>query len=195
MKINSITTLISFQKKFMTNATILKNGKNHECPIYELDSIEDKDYFEKVTQDKDWKNADHLHEIKADFPENFPRERTYTIEDTNEKCLGFINIENCPEGNKIEISLLETCPKYARKNAEREIKGIGQALINFLIALAKEKKINSINIPIVQTGAESFYEKCGFNTSIFPEDDVMLTAKEYDNALKKNKYVKTETQQ
>ena len=67
MKINSTTTPISFQKEFITNATVLKNGNNHECQIYELDSVKDKDYFEKIKQDRNWRKANFLDAIEKYF--------------------------------------------------------------------------------------------------------------------------------
>lgn len=183
MKINLLTSTISFQKKFLTTATVLKRGRNYECNIYELDPTEDKDYFSKVYNDRAWKKSVYIKEMKEDFPENYPKEKTYTIEDTNEKCLGFINIEDCYD--TIEINLLEVCPKLSYKAKRRKTKYIGQGLINFLISLAKEQEKKRITVPIVRIGAEGFYEKCGFELVNNPMEDALLTSNNFDKVLEK----------
>ncbi len=186
MKINSITTPISFQKRFMTTANVLKNGKKYECDIFEINPIEDDDYFKKIKKDKKWKNAEFLSEATEGFPYGFLCQRTYTIENKKEECLGFVNID-CENENKIEIDLLEVCPQYTHKNKQRDIKYIGQALINFLIELAKEENKEEITVPTIYEDAIDFYEKCGFSFIFTQEENAKLTSDKFDDALEQNR--------
>ena len=188
MKINSITTPISFQKTFITNATILKNGENHECQIYELDSVEDKDYFEKLRQDKKWRKANLINAIEKYFLRDYATEKTYTMEDEN-GCLGVIDIDIFND-ERIDINWLETCPKYAHKNKLRGTKNIGRALINFVVNLAKENNIEKIAVPDTTKKSFDFYDKYGFYFSTCHGEDVMIMSEDFDYVLEKNNYKK-----
>ena len=186
MKINPITTPINFQKKFITNATILKNGRNYECDIFEINPIKDYDYFIQLKQDKNWKDALFLDEGEEWFSYSFLGQRTYTIENKEKECLGFVHID-CEDSKKIEINLLEVCPKYANKNKQREAKYIGTALINFLINLAKGEKKEEITVPTVYPPSIDFYKKCGFANLLVPKEYAKLTSNKFDDALEQNK--------
>ena len=89
--------------------------------------------------------------------------------------------------NKIEIDLLEVCPQYTHKNKQRDIKYIGQALINFLIELAKEENKEEITVPTVYEDAIDFYERCGFSFIFTQEENAKLTSDKFDNALEQNR--------
>lgn len=186
MKIQSSINTTSFQKRFMTTANVLNNGKKYECDIFEINPIEDDDYFEKIKKDKKWKNAEFLNEAAEGFPYGFLCQRTYTIENKKKECLGFVNVD-CENANKIEIDLLEVCPQYAHKNKQRDIKYIGQALINFLIELAKAEQKEEITVPTVYENAIDFYEKCGFSFIFTQEENGKLTSDKFDDAIKQNK--------
>lgn len=183
MRINTIATNLSFKKDLIATADVLRKGKNYECNIFELNNVKDFFYFEKVKQDPNWNKAEYLNEIAEDFPMNFPTEKTYTIENEEEQCLGFTTVEFFDK-ERMEISLLETCPKFAHQRGRREIKYIGQAIINFLINIAQERNIQKITVPISSNKSKKFYERCGFKTSnILKEDDATLLSKNYDKAL------------
>ena len=77
MKLYFSTNPISFQKTFITTANVLNSGKIEECNIFELDSKEDKDYFENLKENKNWENAIYLDKINEIFKKDFPAETTY----------------------------------------------------------------------------------------------------------------------
>ena len=186
MQIQSSTSLISFQKRFMANAIVLQDSKPLECKIFEVNEVDDKDYFINVQNDAKWKKAVYLDEISEDFPYNFPYEKIYTLENKKEECLGYLSIDVF-DPKKLEVNLLETCPAYSIRNNKRGIQNIGQELIKFLVGLAKEKNVDAITVPIVADSAFGFYEKCGFKTFNHKEADeeARLEAKDFDSVLKK----------
>ena len=136
MQIQTFMSPISFQKSFMSNATVLQDGKPLDCKIFEVNYKDDKDYFDKVQNDKNWKKAVYLDEIVEDFPYDFPYEKIYTIENSKEDCLGYLSIDVFDK-HKLEVNLIETCPKYSIRNEKRGIQNIGQELMNFLVRIAK----------------------------------------------------------
>ena len=188
MQIQAFTTSISFQKKFMSNATVIENGKKSECKIFEVNYKEDKDYFEKVQNDKNWKKAVYLDEIIEDFPYDFPYEKIYTIENIKEECLGYLSIDVFDK-HKLEVNLIETCPEYSIRNKKRGIQNIGKELMNFLVGMAKDRNVDAITVPIVADSAFPFYEKYGFKTFNHKEadDEARLDSADFDNVLAKNK--------
>ena len=185
MHIQKVISSISFQKHFSGNANIINDGKIEECNIYELNFEEDKDYFVKLKENKDWKKAVYLDELAEDWPLDFFYEKTYVLENKKEDCLGFVNVDYS-ESDRIEISLLETCPKLTHKKKSRKIKHVGQELINFVIKLAQERELDCVTVPIVRVGAEDFYKKCGFQISGFVGEDAILEADDFDYVLAKN---------
>lgn len=186
MKINLLTSTISFQKRFLTTATVLKRGRNYECNIYELDPTEDKDYFTKVERDNKWNNSLYLEHIIKDFPKDYPTKTTYSIENKKGECLGFVNVENDEEENCLGIDLIETCPKHTSKSKKREFKKIGTALINFLVNFAKENKFKAVTIPAVAKKARGFYQKYGFCMVYEDYIDAEITSDRYDDVLVEN---------
>lgn len=186
MQIQKVTSPISFQKRFMSNATVLQDGKPLDCKIFEVNYKEDKDYFAKVQNDKNWKKAVYLDEIVEDFPYDFPCEKIYTIENSKEDCLGYLSIDVF-DPKKVEVNLLETCPKYSIRNKKRGIQNIGKELMNFIVRMAKDRNVDAITVPIVADSAFPFYEKYGFKIFNHKEADeeARLDAKDFDLVLKK----------
>ena len=185
MKINSIKTPISFQKRFMTTANVLNKGKVEECNIFELNCDEDKDYFKKVAEDKNWKNTIFLDTIEKFFLNDYFTEKTYTIENKQEDCLGIIDVDVYKD-ERIDINWIETCPKLAHNNILRRTKYVGKALVNFIINTAKENNIKKVSVPEIAETSHKFYKKYGFSFITNEGEDAVITAENYDDVLEKN---------
>ena len=111
--------------------------------------------------------------------------RTYTLENSNGDCLGYIAtlILNTAR-NKENIQYLEVCPSFAFANGERSLKYIGQSLVSFLIAQAQREGKSKVCVPVYSTSAKDFYyKKCGFEYDDEREDGFAIERENFDKAL------------
>lgn len=155
---------ISFGKKLVAKADIIKNEKPHPCTIYLLERGIDFDYFEK--QRSAWKKAEYLEPVEAELeskhsPNFYFDSDIYALEDSKGKCLGYCEQDEYKDRNI--LITLETCPKYCADNEKRKVKYVGETLLTFLAALAKKEDKNAFTVHTVVSGAQDFYTKCGFD--------------------------------
>ena len=167
MNINSAKFNLSFQKKLMANANVIKN--NEPCPvsIYKLDKSEDKKYLKDLYENADnWKFSYYLPFIKEQFAHPIKYRITkgqklefYTIEDSKNNCLGLVEVDNAKK-DKQNISFIETFPENRETN---EFKYIGETLLAFL---TKQQQIQEnpreIIVKMAMLEAQPFYVKSHF---------------------------------
>lgn len=158
---------INFGKTLVATCQIKsKSNDIQKCNIFELNDKSDCDYFEKELKRDDWANSKYMkamHQI-MNSPFLAKSARTYTLENSNGDCLGYIAtlILNTAK-NKENIQYLEVCPSFAFANSERNLKYIGQSLVTFLIAQAQKEGKSKVCVPVYSTSAKDFYyKKCGF---------------------------------
>lgn len=162
MRICKTTIPISFEKKLVATCTIQRNNKPASCNIYELDRNEDKDYFSKLEQKKDWEENTYLNEANYSLEEDFPREKIYCLENKRKQCLGFAVVEKRYDEEVYDLDLLETCLPYSFRNKERTTKYVGETILSFIAKLAIKDNISKFCVPISSTFARKFYNNCGF---------------------------------
>lgn len=157
---------ISFKKTLVAKTNILKNNQPCSVSIYELKKREDKDYFEKLLDDKKWKNSRFLVFMKKHFEKSVrykftggPNLKFYSLEDKKQNCLGLVEVDNSRFDTQ-NILYIESFP-LNKKN--KEYKYIGETLLAFLTKQQQMKiKPKKLFINFVVTGAEPFYLKSHF---------------------------------
>lgn len=185
MNISPVNFNISFGKKLTAKAAVIENREKLPCRIYKLSTEKDADYFEEIRNAEDWKSAEFIKPLKNILSDISEYEEFYALEDKNDNCLGVICLVENKKTKRKSVSYIETCPKDAYENTERNIKYVGETLLSFVTALAKKDKSRLLSIPVALQSAEAFYtEKCGFinrgiaGMTLFPE--------QYENLLKQN---------
>ncbi len=161
MKIANFS-FVPFEKKLAANCSVMKNEKPLECSIFELEKDERAEYLEKLSKSKNWLTNCFLD--LALFRCHFYNKpfNLFVLED-DESCLGFVEVQD--DKNTKSINLLEVSnPNSFSFNKEgRSLKYIGQDLMAFVAAKAKEEKIKKIIIPQPSKYALDFYQKaCAF---------------------------------
>lgn len=164
-----------------------KTNEVQKCSIFELNEKSDCDYFEKELKRDEWANSKYMkamHQI-MNSPFLAKLARTYTLENSNGDCLGYIAtlILNTAK-NKENIQYLEVCPSFAFANGERNLKYIGQSLVTFLIAQADKEGKSKVCVPVYATSAKDFYyKKCGFEYDDEREDGFAVERENFPNVL------------
>ena len=167
MNINSSKFNLSFQKKLMAKANVIKN--NEPCPvsIYKLDRKQDKDYIKNLREnDSDWSYAYYLTDMEEQFEQakyarliNGENLKFYTLEDENQKCLGLVEVDNGGIG-KQNIVYFERFPADYQKH---RYKYIGETLLSFLAKQQKAAKApRKIVVDNAMIEAQEFYLKSHF---------------------------------
>lgn len=185
MKIFQTVSNITFQKKLKAKASVSQNEESLPCKIYKLSSKDDRDYFKKINNVDDWENATFRRAFQTILYEPQKCEKLYVLEDKNNNCLGFMTLVDNKEKKRKFVEYLETCPKNAYENCNRNIKYIGETLLSFAVALGKKEKISMLEIPVALKSAEAFYtDKCGFlNRGFF---GLYLSSEQFQNFLNQN---------
>lgn len=165
MKINSIKNQINFGKTLVGKCSLPRqNHKKVECNLFQLSTPEDKDYFERVWDRKDWQDAKYVWDMDAQLNANIKGEKIYTMESQAGHCLGYLVMSPVINNPKEEeLVILETCPKYQKKNENRTIKYIGETLLSFATGKLDPSKTRAIIIKNYSMIGRPFYkENCGF---------------------------------
>ena len=187
MKINSLKFNTFFQKKFVSKANILRDNQPYQCDIFQLEKKIDIDYFDKIHDDRNWKFSHYVDDAETVTNAGAPNEKTYVIEDKNQKCLGFVCITDYKETNTKEVDYLEVCPIYSNSNRKRTLKYIGETLLAFLAKQAKFQNHDELRVPYVMRNARGFYSKCGFREDNKIFDSAMwIKNDEYDKFISLN---------
>ncbi len=187
MKIDSLKFNIFFQKKFVSNALVVKEKTPYKCSIFEINYKDDYDYFDKLALDDKWKNSHFLDEQREDFELDITDEQIFVMENNQNDCLGFICVSNAGDNKTKEVSILETCPEYSYRNKRSKYRYIGESLLAFVVKLTKEQKMKILAIPIASKKAHGFYEKCGFQKGQKGAfNDFYLKKKNFNSFIEQN---------
>lgn len=166
MKINNSIFNQSFQKRLVANANILKNNQPYPVEIYEVNKKEDEDYFEKLSQNDNWRSANLLKYVQEQFSKTARLRFThglklkfYTVEDKKQNCLGIVQVDNS-KLNSQEILYIEAQP--ANKKS-KEYKYIGETMLSFLVKQQQSnKRARQLFVPLPLDDARDFYLKSLF---------------------------------
>lgn len=167
MNITSSKFNLSFQKKLMANANVIKDNKPCPVAIYKLDKKEDKNYLKNLSKnDKNWQYPFYLDRIQKEFEHSFrfrlkngSKLEFYTLEDKNQNCLGLVEVDNGKKG-KQNIAYLEKFPADYQKH---RYKYIGETLLAFLAKQQKSaKEPRKIVVDNAMIEAQEFYLKSKF---------------------------------
>ena len=192
MKINSFTTPnISFQNNLVASCAVIKEGASFPCKIFELEEFIDKDYFQNLKKDKDWRKNYFLDTMHYKIKWKAVDDKIFVLEDEAEKCLGYVLLsEDYFTSNKMDIIFLETCPAYIKENnkkKESQIKYVGETLLSFIARLLKGTKTEGICIPQPSNKAIPFYIKnCGFERDDTFRQGLILKEEQFNKLINKN---------
>lgn len=186
MKIGFNNFIPSFKKQLVANANVIKGKEPVVCKIYSLSKKEDKTYFADLKHSQDWAGYKLLIGVAYDLKNQPVSSRIYSLEDENEKCLGYV--ETRENNDDKEIIFIETCPSEKHQNKERKYKFIGETLMSFVAGLAKKEHAENIVVPSALPEAWGFYtDCCGFYEDKYDIFGLYLPFGEYDNLINQNK--------
>ncbi len=178
MKINN--TNLNFGKILRANCRVFKSDKPVDCSIYELEKNKDKNYFDSLSKDKNWKNSKFLDKFDEAIksPECFDS-KVYILENNKTKeCLGACSAYPSNHYDAICIDRIESVPN----KKELKYNFIGQSFISFLTKVAKKENKSTIRVGAALPSAWKFYYKiCQF-------DPVGQYNQKYSAELPKNKF-------
>ena len=166
---------ISFQKKLVANCTVNGSGEKVPCSIYQLEDC-DRDYFIKLIYKEGWEDYYYATIIDGDIRRNNV-DKIYVLEDKKNNCLGFMKVDN-RFSDKSFLEFIEVKPGYKASNTDRQIKYIGETMLNFLAQITKLSGRKSISVPHPDSSAVGFYKKCLFTPTgkkrevIMPQEDI-----------------------
>lgn len=164
MKIN-FNKNIPFEKKLRASCSVLKNGSNIPCKIYQLEpeNEEDRTYFEKEKNKNLWQDSVFWGEIKDIFDTVYLNEDIFVLEDNEGNCLNITNTANL--GKTTELVMIETAPSVKKAG----YKYIGETMLSFVLGLIKKGSSNIFSVPIYRAEAKEFYvDKCGLKDEKSP---------------------------
>ena len=162
-----------------------QDEKDSCCKIFELNNVEDKDYFSNLNKSKNWSGnsfvwvMERLMQSKSIGKDH----DTFSIENQFGDCLGYINIiSHKSPFNKKSIQYIET------SKDDTETKLIQQSLVAFIIEQAKREDKAKVSVLAFDKNIRKFFTKeCGFKHSIDSGYDFVLDKKHYDKFLEKHK--------
>ena len=190
MKINSLSSFISFKKSLVANCSVLHECQGPlPCSIYRLSEREDSDYFELLPNKKDWENARYLNYLIEDLNalSDFPYFSIYTLENKDGECLGYTEIaENT--NDSYEILLLETAPKFISKNTKNPkfYKYIGETLIAFLAKKSLKEKKSFLDVEPSVTAEQFYTHNCFFKKPHNNDSPYFLKRSKYKKIISQN---------
>ena len=189
MKINLANRQINFGKTLAAKCDLLRqNHRKVECNIFQLNSKDDEDYFEKLWRSTAWKDAKYLCDMDAELNANIEGERIYVLESQAGRCLGYIAMTPSLNNPKHEeLVFLETCPKYQKGNTSRSLKYIGETLLAFATGKLDTRETNAIVIKDYSKTGKPFYkENCGFKETNDANKTLFLPRKSFPSLIAKN---------
>lgn len=192
MKINNN---ISFGKTLVATCQIqTTDKKNSACNIFELNSTEDKDYFEKLKSNPTWNGNKFLRSMDNLMKKGSigKSNDTFSLENSGGECLGYISVitHEHPHNRKFIYSI-ETAPEYTAKKKDRTINNIGRSLVAFIVEKAKQENRDKVTTLAFDSDTRRFFKHhCGFKYGENSSYDCVLNRKDYTKFLENHK-VKT----
>ena len=186
--VNNISFSPSFCKQLKAKANIINNGKPEECFIYKLNKEEDSDYFLKLSENPIWWEEGFCKEVFQTVQNDEPSEHVYVMEDSNEECLGFIEIDDDVVFEEYQrVEYLETYSPYSSKNEDRNRKYIGQTLLAFAAKTFDKRHKIGLRIPSAVQSALGFYiDKCNFRQNKHVDYELVLKKKDFSKLITRN---------
>ena len=198
MKLQNISNSMHFQKTLKADCKVLNSSTKEpvNCKIWELDKEEDKDYFKNLEKDQNWQDAIFLKNQVEDFDKWLSEtdRHYYTIEDENEKCLGYTLTEN--EDDECKIIFLETATSFKNdipKERGKRYKYIGETLLSFVAKKTQEAGGKEISLRSMPTAISFYEEKCGFKRKrlilevpSLPHFEMVLDKSKFDSLINQN---------
>lgn len=166
MNINSSKFNLSFQKKLMANANVIKDNEHCPVSIYKLQRIKDKDYFEKLQENDLWQKSSFLNKFSIEFKKSPYLQIIkgydldfYALEDKENNCLGLVEVDSGQSGRQ-KVRFIETFPA---NRSQKDFKYIGETMLAFLTKqIQSGKAFQQLYIPQATINAQSYYRKLGF---------------------------------
>ena len=180
MHIQNFSNNVSFQKTLKANCNILKDGNNQQCSIYQLDPIQDRDFFQKLEYENDWGNNEYvscMNDIMQTIQED-SKESVYELETQEGKCLGYLYAEE--KRNAYEIGFIESIPK---NKYGTNYKYIGETLLSFIAKLARIEEKERIFLAPADSAVDFYENKCHFSTEEDSEEQEMILPNDRYNKL------------
>ena len=187
-----ISNNISFGKTLVATCQLPTTDKKMcSAKIFELNSNEDKDYFEKLKTTPHWNGSKFLRSM------DFLMKRgsigktndTFSLENGEGECLGYISVITHEKPyNKKFIYSLETAPEYSVKNKNRKTKNVGQTLVAFIVNKAQQENRDKVTTLAFDADERKFFKRnCKFKVGEESGYDFVLNKKHYSKFLEKHK--------
>ena len=195
MKINNLPYNINFEKIHVANCNVVNNKQPVECKIFELDSVEDSDYFNILSDDPNWNGARFLDAQCLGFKEWLaqPNLHHYVLEDYDSKCLGYALINK--KDDSCLIDFIETAPKLKNDNScesAGNYKYIGESLLSFIAKKMQKLGVKEIEATSISSVKDFYINRCGFQLVskakgfFLPLFKMALHDSNYDQLIKQN---------
>ena len=189
MKINNN---ISFGKTLVATCQLqTTDKKNSACNIFELNSTEDKDYFEKLKTDPHWNGSKFLRSMDCLMKTGSigNTNDTFSLEDSNGKCLGYVSVITHEQPhNKKFIYSLETAPEHSAKNEKRATKNISHSLVAFIVEQAKKENRDQVTTLAFDSDTRKIFKRqCHFKYGEESSYDCVLPQKQFTKFLENHK--------
>ena len=181
MKISPIKNIF-FQKKLVANCAVKGSDGNVPCSIYRIEDS-DRDYFIKLIYKEGWKDYYYATLIDSDIRKNNV-DKIYVIEDSKSDCLGFMKVDTRFE-DKSSLEFIEVKPEFKAKNTDRQLKYIGETMLNFLAQITQSSGKEFIIVPHPDSSAVGFYKKCHF-TPTGKKREVIMSQEDAEKLDKQN---------
>lgn len=192
MKITNSISNISFEKRLISNCSVLnKKGNKEACRIYQLEKGIDKNYIVSANNFFDWAGSNYLYLLSMALqPESKIRlGDVYAIETKNGDFLGFSQVfdDEIKNQDELFIGFLETVPTSTkiRRRFNQEYRYVGETMISFLTKIAQQQGKKSITASPISEAKKFYTKKCFFDKkSLY---GVSLPHKNFSKLCEQNK--------
>lgn len=182
---------ISFGKTLVATCSVKTDNDNSlPCKIYELNNVEDKDYFSNLKSDTHWSGnrfvwvMERLMNSRSIGNNN----DTFSIENEIGDCLGYINvITHEKPHNRKSIQYLETSPQLKSEKDVKTSELVAKSLVSFIVQQAQKENRDKVSVIAFDAHTRKFYgKKCGFKNGTESCYDYVLVSKTYPKFIEKS---------
>lgn len=175
---------ISFGKTLVATCKLkCDNDNSLPCKIYELDNVQDKDYFSNLKSDTNWSGnrfvwvMNRLMNSRSIGNDN----DTFSIENEIGDCLGYINvITHEKPHNRKSIQYLETSPQLNLEKDDKTSEIVAKSLVSLIVQQAQNECRDKVSVLAFDAPARRFFgKKCGFKLGTEGCYDYILETKSY----------------
>ncbi|MBQ8886382.1 MAG: hypothetical protein IJY61_01610 [Candidatus Gastranaerophilales bacterium] len=189
MKIQNLLNPVSFKKTLVANCSVIKKENTVlPCQIYSLSQKDDIDYFEKVSNAKEWKSARYLCYLKDDL-KTIDEDEDYsifTLENLDGDCLAYSEIVKKPQ-NIDEVLYLETVPSQTYLNSHKATcKYIGETMLSFMVKKSKQEKSRRVELHPSISSTSFYLDNCYFTKPHCDTEPFYIPRYRYPKLIEKN---------